>query len=77
MTNKQFLVIRNLLSWIFIALFLLVAHQHGFIKESRFAKGVGVVAPYISLVFLILIIFRTLVSIHGPDDLKDRELEQN
>ena len=77
MTEKQFLVIRNLLSWIVIALFLLVAHQYGFIKGSRLGNGVAAIAPYISLVFLILIIMRTLESIHGPDDLKKHEPDES
>lgn len=74
---NSMLVIRNLLSWIVVALFLLVAHQYGFIKGTIIAKGVAVVAPYISFVFLILIIVRPLIGIHGPDDLKNHQTDED
>lgn len=75
MTSKQFHVIRNLLSWIVIALLLLVSHNCGMLDKSSLEKPIGVITAYLAFGFLVMIVIRA--GIHRfEEDEKTRKIEE-
>ena len=63
MTDKQFYTIRNLLSWIAIALFLLVSRQYLDVKRSDYVTFVGVMSAMFVIGFLAMMFIRMLLFV--------------
>ena len=75
MTPKQFFIIRNLLSWIVIALFLIVAQQYTETPRSDLTEFIIGASMIIVFVFLISIFFRMLFFVDPKEKEKSREEE--
>jgi hypothetical protein len=62
MDSTQFKVIRNLLSWLVAALFLLIAYQIPEFRDSDFGKLTATISIFVAVFFLIGNLLRALFT---------------
>lgn len=63
MTDKQFYIIRNLLSWIVVALFLLVSRHYLDVTRLELAGFIGKVSLMIVAGFTLMILIRMMIFV--------------
>ncbi|MGC6464943.1 MAG: hypothetical protein ACON38_18485 [Akkermansiaceae bacterium] len=76
MTDKQFHVLRNLLTWIVVCLLLLISHSFGMIRKQPVVEFIGVACNYLVLIFLFFMGCRSMIIVFKDDEKTPAQAEE-